>query len=176
MCRQSITGMLLASGLPISSGASPFDFLQSFRCAPTSSPTPNTPLQPSLAPPCIFGRQTGFEGPAVSAAPPRGQAPPGAERGLAHPFICHLCAPLRASRNQCLLEASTGHARRPRPRGCCVWREDREGLQGSGGKAPHQGSWGGSAEAVKILPHRRGEKQRLQRRHRRNWRRTGPTR
>ena len=64
----------------------------------------------------------------------------------------------------------------PAPGGVVCGREDREGLQGSGGKAPHQGSWGGSAEAVKILPHIRGEKQRLQRRHRRNWRRTGPTR
>lgn len=33
-------------------------------------------------------------------------------------------------------------------------------------KAPHQGSRDGSAEAVKILLHERGERQRLQRRHR----------
>lgn len=128
--------MLLASGLPISSGASPFDFLRSFRCAPTSSPTPNTPLQPSPALPCIFGRQTGFEGPAVSAAPHRGQAPPGAERGIAHPFICHLCAPLERLETSAWWRHHPATPGAPAPRGGARGREDREGLQGSGGKGP----------------------------------------
>lgn len=64
----------------------------------------------------------------------------------------------------------------PPPGVVCVAGRTGRGFKEVEEKAPHQGSWGGSAKAVKILPHIRRERQRLQRRHRRNWRRTGPTR
>lgn len=49
-CHQNITGMLLASSLPISSGASPCDFLKNLRCTPR-----NIPLQTVLPLPASQG-------------------------------------------------------------------------------------------------------------------------
>ena len=129
-------------------------------------PYPHIPLQPSSALPCIFGRQTGFEGPAVSAAPHRGQAPPGAERILLSATSVHLC------------ERQPATPGAPAPRGGVCGREDREGLQGSGGKGPPPRLLGWLRRSCedsstrkkkkKILLHVKGERQRLQRRHRGN--------
>ena len=127
-CRQNITGMPLASSLPISSGASPSDFLRSLRCTPSSSPSLNTPLLHSPALPCVSGRKTGFGTCGLCGSPH--QTHPCEGRGISHPFISRLWAPLRASWNQCLIEASTSHAQRPPTparQGWCVWQEGQGG-------------------------------------------------
>ena len=56
----------------------------------------------------------------------------------------------------------------PPPGVVCVAERTGRGFKEVEEKALHQGSWDGSAEAVKILLHVRGERQRLQRRHRAN--------
>lgn len=57
ICHQNITGMLLAPSLPISSGASPCDFLWSLRCTCYPPPIPSSPVLPAG----ISGRKTGPE-------------------------------------------------------------------------------------------------------------------
>ena len=126
-CHQNIAGMLLASGLPISSGASPFDFLQSFRCAPTSSLTPTFPSSPVLPCPASLGGKLASRD-LQSLRLPTGvkplPAPSVASRILLSATSVHLC------------ERQPATPGAPAPRGGVCGREDREGLQGSGGKGP----------------------------------------
>lgn len=108
-CRQNITGMLLASSLPIRSGASPSDFLRSLRGTPSSSPFLNTPLLHSPALPCVSGRRTGFGTCRLCGSPH--QTRPCVERGISHlPSLSTFVSVLKPMLR---VEASTGQARRP---------------------------------------------------------------
>ena len=164
-CHQNIAGMLLASGLPISSGASPFDFLQSFRCAPTSSLTPTFPSSPVLPCPASLGGKLASRD-LQSLRLPTGVKP------LPAPSASFYLPPL------CTFVSVNRPRPAPPPPGVvCVAGRTGRGFKEVEEKAPHQGSWDGSAEAVKILLHVKkkkillhvkGERQRLQRRHRWN--------
>lgn len=133
-------------------------------------PYPHIPLQPSPALPCIFGRQTGLRD-LQSLRLPTGvkplPAPSVASRILLSATSVHLC------------ERQPATPGAPAPRGGVCGREDREGLQGSGGKGPPprllgwlrrscEDSSTRKKKKKKILLHVKGERQRLQRRHRGN--------
>lgn len=100
-------------------------------------PYPATlPSSPVLPCPASLGGKLASRALRSLRLPTGAASPPGAERGIAHPFICHLCAPLRASRNRCLVEASPGHARRPCPRGGARPGVTGRGFKEVGGKGP----------------------------------------
>lgn len=152
-CHQNITGMLLASSLPISSGASPYDFLQNLRCTPQHTP-PDHP-----APPCISGRK-------LALRPARTLRLPSSSLSL--PRAWHLVPFYLPSLSTfaSVLETSAGrgihtHAWSPTTSCSVCHRKGKEGLQGSRGKEPHKRPWDGPKEAVKMDLHLGGERRSL---------------
>lgn len=124
--RQNISGMLLASSLPISSGASPSDFLRRLGGAPL--PLPTHPCSPGPAQPRTSAREPGFRSRTCRPLRLRSSSPSPRRAKHLTPFYLLGRAPLQASRNPSLEEAATATPGGPRPRGgVCVWPEGQGG-------------------------------------------------